>query len=69
MSRQQFEKYYADNQLPCLSSVKERHWQTWMEAQATLLAAHGPVVFMELSENSKKAALEMVNEQSNADPS
>lgn len=46
MSRQQFEQYYAREQLPCLSSVKERHWQTWLEAQTTLLAAHGPVTML-----------------------
>jgi hypothetical protein len=46
MSREQFEAYYAREQLPSLSSVKERHWQTWLEAQATILAAHGPAVEM-----------------------
>jgi len=46
MSRKEFEVYYAREQLPCLSSVKERHWQTWMEAQATLLSAHGPVTML-----------------------
>ena len=50
MSRKEFEAYYAREQLPCLSSVKERHWQTWMEAQARLLAAHGPATMIYFNE-------------------
>ena len=50
MSREQFEAYYNREQLPCLSSVKERHWQTWLEAQATLLSAHGPVVMLTMDD-------------------
>ena len=55
--REQFERYYADKQLPCLSSVKERHWQTWMEAQAALLAAHGPVTMMYFNEVGQQVAV------------
>lgn len=62
MSRAEFEKYYADNQLPCLSSVKERHWQTWMEAQATLLSAHGPVVMMTMDNTVMMPSLEKSDE-------
>lgn len=52
MSRAEFDAYYQREQLPCLSSVKERHWQTWLEAQATLLSAHGPAVELKVLDES-----------------
>lgn len=48
--REQFEKYYRDAGLPCLSTTKENHWKTWLEAQATLLSAHGPVTMLTVDE-------------------
>jgi hypothetical protein len=46
----EFLKYYADAGLPCMESTKKNHWNTWLEAQATLLSAHGPVTMLRMDE-------------------
>lgn len=52
--REQFDAYYESVGGCLLSTVKELHWRTWLAAQESLLAAHGPAVMIEI-QNDKHA--------------
>jgi hypothetical protein len=44
--REQFDAFYEAAGGCLLSTVKQKHWETWKAAQAALLAANGPAVEM-----------------------